>query len=44
MIFQLLFLDEPTSGLDSQASYEIVRFLKKVSRLMLCFLGWNGRA
>ncbi|KAJ9111206.1 hypothetical protein QFC22_006581 [Naganishia vaughanmartiniae] len=27
----LLMLDEPTSGLDSQASYEIVRFLKKIA-------------
>ncbi|ODO03503.1 hypothetical protein L198_02350 [Cryptococcus wingfieldii CBS 7118] len=27
----LLFLDEPTSGLDSQASYEIVRFLKRIA-------------
>ncbi|KAL8730228.1 MAG: hypothetical protein Q9166_004205 [cf. Caloplaca sp. 2 TL-2023] len=27
---QLLFLDEPTSGLDSTASFEVIRFLKKV--------------
>ncbi|KAI5475511.1 putative ABC transporter superfamily membrane protein Pdr11p [Pseudohyphozyma bogoriensis] len=27
----LLFLDEPTSGLDSQAAYEIVRFLRKIT-------------
>jgi ABC-type ATPase involved in cell division len=42
MTFQLLFLDEPTSGLDSQASYEIVRFLKKVSFLVLWFVVWHG--
>lgn len=28
----LLFLDEPTSGLDSQSAYNIVRFLKKLSK------------
>ncbi|KAK4686950.1 ATP-binding cassette, subfamily G (WHITE), member 2, PDR, partial [Tremellales sp. Uapishka_1] len=28
----LLFLDEPTSGLDGQSAYNIVRFLRKLSR------------
>ncbi|KAJ5089116.1 hypothetical protein N7532_007800 [Penicillium argentinense] len=28
----LLFLDEPTSGLDSQSAWNIVRFLKKLSK------------
>lgn len=27
---KILFLDEPTSGLDSTASFEVVKFLKKV--------------
>ncbi|OXG76830.1 ABC transporter PMR5, partial [Cryptococcus neoformans D17-1] len=34
----LLFLDEPTSGLDSQASYEIVRFLKRIAASGLAVL------
>ncbi|GAA5820477.1 hypothetical protein JCM11251_005643 [Rhodosporidiobolus azoricus] len=34
----LLFLDEPTSGLDSQAAYEIVRFLKKVTSTGIAIL------
>ncbi|KAL8686277.1 MAG: hypothetical protein Q9218_007216 [Villophora microphyllina] len=29
---KILFLDEPTSGLDSTASYEVVKYLKKVAR------------
>ena len=28
---KLIFLDEPTSGLDAQSSYNIVRFLRKLS-------------
>jgi ABC-type multidrug transport system ATPase subunit len=27
----LMFLDEPTSGMDSQAAYNVVRFLRKLS-------------
>ena len=27
---KILFLDEPTSGLDSTASYEVIKYLKKV--------------
>ncbi|TYJ57551.1 hypothetical protein B9479_001633 [Cryptococcus floricola] len=34
----LIFLDEPTSGLDSQASYEIVRFLKRIAASGLAVL------
>lgn len=29
---KILFLDEPTSGLDSTASFEVIRYLKKVVR------------
>ncbi|KAL8664275.1 MAG: hypothetical protein Q9202_003225 [Teloschistes flavicans] len=29
---KILFLDEPTSGLDSTASFEVVKYLKKVAR------------
>ncbi|KAL8946809.1 MAG: hypothetical protein Q9222_006847, partial [Ikaeria aurantiellina] len=29
---KVLFLDEPTSGLDSTASFEVIKFLKKVVR------------
>ncbi|KAI4160043.1 MAG: hypothetical protein LQ342_006079 [Letrouitia transgressa] len=29
---KVLFLDEPTSGLDSKASFEVVRYLKNVTR------------
>ncbi|KAJ1927065.1 ATP-binding cassette transporter snq2 [Tieghemiomyces parasiticus] len=29
---KVLFLDEPTSGLDAQASFSIVRFLRKLAR------------
>lgn len=28
----ILFLDEPTSGLDSTASFEVIKYLKKVVR------------
>ena len=29
---KILFLDEPTSGLDSAASYEVMSYLKEVTR------------
>ncbi|KAL9608619.1 MAG: hypothetical protein Q9167_006562 [Letrouitia subvulpina] len=29
---KVLFLDEPTSGLDSKASFEVIRYLKNVTR------------
>ncbi|KAI4201157.1 MAG: hypothetical protein LQ350_003472 [Teloschistes chrysophthalmus] len=29
---KILFLDEPTSGLDSTASFEVIKYLKKVAR------------
>jgi ABC-type multidrug transport system ATPase subunit len=29
---KILFLDEPTSGLDSQASWEVISFVKEVAR------------
>ena len=29
---KILFLDEPTSGLDSQASWEVISFVKEVAK------------
>ncbi|KAL8711148.1 MAG: hypothetical protein Q9220_004293 [cf. Caloplaca sp. 1 TL-2023] len=37
---KILFLDEPTSGLDSTASFEVIKFLKKVVRQhRTCYFG-----
>ncbi|KAL8773366.1 MAG: hypothetical protein Q9209_001760 [Squamulea sp. 1 TL-2023] len=37
---KILFLDEPTSGLDSTASFEVIKFLKKVAQQhRTCYFG-----